>query len=139
MALSIFDDKSKQPTDKNLAKALGKAKQVWDDLMAHLAEACDPMIAIWKYSGPKWGWSLAVARGKRTIIYLTPCQDHFQVGFALGAKAVAAARKTRLPKSVLLAIDQAPRYAEGTALRLKVTQKADLPAIKKLTTIKIAN
>jgi hypothetical protein len=76
---------------------------------------------------------------KRNIVYLGPCAGCFRVAFVLGDKAVAAARKSDLAKSTLKIIDEAPRYAEGTGVRLIVKAEKDLGAIKKLALIKMAN
>ena len=54
-------------------------------------------------------------------------------------KAVAAARKSDLAKGTLKLLDEAPRYAEGTGVRLMVKAAKDLAAIKKLALIKMAN
>jgi hypothetical protein len=61
------------------------------------------------------------------------------VAFVLGDKAVAAARKSDLAKGTQKVIDEAPRYAEGTGVRLMVKAAKDLSAIKKLAVIKMAN
>ena len=72
-------------------------------------------------------------------MYLSPGHGCFMVAFALGDKAVQAARAARLPKHVVEIIDQAKRYAEGTAVRLDVSGPKDLAAIRKLTGIKLEN
>jgi hypothetical protein len=61
------------------------------------------------------------------------------VALILGDKAVAAARQSNLAKSTLKLLDEAPRYPEGTGLRLMVKAQKDLAAIKKLALIKMAN
>jgi hypothetical protein len=61
------------------------------------------------------------------------------VAFVLGDRAIAAVSQSRLPKSTLKALDEAPRYAEGTGLRLIVKGSKDLAAIRILTTVKLAN
>jgi hypothetical protein len=52
---------------------------------------------------------------------------------------MAAARARKLPKAVLAALDEAPRYAEGTGLRLVVSKLKDLAPIHTLTEVKLAN
>lgn len=72
-------------------------------------------------------------------MYMAPCDGCFWVSFVLGDKAVAAARRCKLPKAVLKALDDAPRYAEGTGLRLLVAKSSDLAPIRTLTKVKLAN
>ena len=53
--------------------------------------------------------------------------------------AVKAARQSKLPKSVAKVIEDAPRYPEGTGVRLTVKAAKDLGAIRKLAIIKLEN
>jgi hypothetical protein len=76
---------------------------------------------------------------KRTIVYLGPCDGCFRVAFVLGDRAVAAARKSDLSKSALKLLDEAPRYAEGTGVRLMVKASEDLADVRRLAIIKLAN
>jgi len=96
-------------------------------------------IQEWNSYSPKAGWALKLKQKKRTIVYLGPCDGCFRVAFILGDRAVMAARKSDLAKSTLKIIDEAPRYAEGTGVRLIVKAEKDLAAIKKLALIKMAN
>jgi hypothetical protein len=76
---------------------------------------------------------------KRTIVYLSPCNDCFRVAFILGDRAVAAARRSDLSKSALKLLDEAPRYAEGTGVRLLVKGTKDLATVRKLAVVKLTN
>jgi hypothetical protein len=136
--VNAFIGKTTRPTEAEVAAALGTTAALWKQLMNWMAEQgvgeCE-----WNSSGVKYGWSLRLKQKKRNIVYLGPCDGCFRVAFALGDKAVAAARKSDLPKSALKIIDEAPRYAEGTGVRLMVKAEKDLGAIKKLALIKMAN
>lgn len=139
MALSAFGDKSQRPGPDDLVKTLRRAGVHWNDLLDHLAAEYAPLEQVWGFSGDKWGWSLRLKHGKRTILYMTPREGHFLVGFALGEKAVQAARQSRLSATVLRIIDEAPKYAEGRGVRLEVRNKSVREQVKKLATIKMAN
>jgi hypothetical protein len=139
MVANAFIGKSETPTDDDLAGALGPAKVVWDRLLAELADECDLVAREWNSYSRKAGWSLRLKRGERNIIYLSPGRDCFAASFALGDKAIRAAREARLSKPVLHIIAQAKRYAEGTAVRLEAKSLKDLPSIKKLVALKLAN
>jgi hypothetical protein len=52
---------------------------------------------------------------------------------------MAAARQSNLAGSTLKRLDEAPRYPEGTGLRLIVKSSKDLVEIRKLALIKLAN
>lgn len=76
---------------------------------------------------------------KRVIVYMAPGDGCFRVSFILRDKAVTAARAGKLPKAVLKALDEAPKYPEGTGLRLVVSKPGDLAAIRTLIGVKLAN
>jgi Protein of unknown function (DUF3788) len=59
--------------------------------------------------------------------------------FILGAKAMVAARQSKLPQRVLKVMDEAPKYPEGTGVRFVVKSARDLGMLKKLAAIKLAN
>src|SRR5271157_4218504 len=136
--VNAFIVKTKAPTEAEVAAALGATAGLWKQLVDWLAEQ-GAAIQEWNSYSPKYGWALRLKVKKRNIVYLGPCDGCFRVAFALGDKAVAAARKSDLPKNTLKIIDEAPRYAEGTGVRLIVKAEKDLGAIKKLALIKMAN
>ena len=139
MSPNAFINKSKPPTNAELAAALGPAKKIWDQLIGDLADECGIVDQEWNSYSPKAGWALRLKHKKRNIIYLAPCVGCFRVALILGDKAVAAARQGDLSKSTLKLLDEAPRYPEGTGLRLIVKAAKDLAAIRKLALIKLAN
>jgi len=61
------------------------------------------------------------------------------VSFVLGNRSVATAKASNLSKAVLKVIEDAPKYAEGTGVRLIVRKAADLVPVKILTQIKLDN
>lgn len=139
MIPNAFINKPKPPTDAELNAALGPAKAVWDQLLDDLARECEANIHEWKCYSPKWGWSLRAMRKKRTIVWLAPCLGYFQVAFIFGDKAMQAARQTKWPKRIVKVMDEAPKYMEGTGIRLEVKSSRDIGTLKKLAAIKLAN
>ena len=139
MLENAFVNRPSPPTEADLATALGSAKAAWEEFLAALVRDQLATSHEWKSHNPKWGWSLRVLKKKRTIVWLSPGRGGFNVLFILGNKAVAAARATRLPKAITQALDAAPRYPEGTGLRLVAKTARDLPALLQLAAIKAAN
>jgi hypothetical protein len=136
---NAFINKPAPPSDVQVADALGPAKAAWDQFLADLAEELGVDVHEWKCHSPKWGWALRVKRKARTIVWLSPCGSGFNVAFILGDKAVRAARQSTLPKRIVAALDAAPKYPEGTGLRLHVKSTRAVGALKKLAAIKLAN
>jgi hypothetical protein len=135
---NAFVGRTETPTAEELDSALGPSAAVWHELVEWM-EAHGAPEEEWKSSGAKYGWSLRLKQKKRNIVYLSPCEGCMRIAFILGDRAVAAARQAHLPKRVLDALEGAPRYPEGTGLRLTVRSVRDLPAIEKLAQIKMAN
>jgi hypothetical protein len=111
---------------------------VWKQLLDWLAEQGVADLE-WKSVSAKYGWGLRMKLKKRTIVYLLPCDGCFRVSFALGDRAVAAARQSDLSKGALKLLDEAPRYVEGTWMRLMVHASEDLADVRQLALIKLAN
>ncbi|MGD0546512.1 MAG: DUF3788 domain-containing protein [Terracidiphilus sp.] len=127
-----------QPTAEELASALGPTVALWRQLIDWLAEQ-KVVDQEWRSSGKKYGWYLRLKVTKRNIIYLSPSNGCFRVAFIFGDKAMVAARQSDLSKSTLKLLDEAPRYPEGTGLRLMAESSSDLVEIRKLALIKLAN
>ncbi len=139
MALSALDDPKTTPTDGAVANVLGKAAPVWVALKDDLCREFAPLDEVWAFAGAKFGWSLRLKRGKRVIVYLTPCAGHFLVSFVLGEKACAAACAEKLPRPIVESIATAPKYAEGRGFRIPVRAAKDMRGIRELVAIKLAN
>jgi hypothetical protein len=135
---NAFIGRAEQPSTEEISAALGPTDGLWKELVAWLAEQ-GVAGQEWRSYSSKAGWSLRLKIKKRNIIYLSPCSGCFRVALIFGDKAVAAARQSSLSKSTLKLIDAAPRYPEGTGIRLTVKGTKDLAAIRKLALIKLAN
>lgn len=135
---NAFIGRPEPPAEADLESALGPAKALWDQLLAALASDLDITTREWNSYSRKAGWAMRLKRGARAIVYLSPGRGCFTASFALGDKAVAAARASRLPKRVIRTIDEARKYAEGTAVRLEVKKSDDLAAVQTLAELKVS-
>lgn len=127
---NAFIGKAAAPSDADLSAALGRARPLWDRLRAAVA-----LDGEWHSYSKKAGWSMRLKLRDRNIVYLIPGQGGFDVSFALGDRAVAAARDAGLAALV----DGAKRYAEGTAVRFPIAGAKDVAAAKKLVEIKLGH
>jgi Protein of unknown function (DUF3788) len=137
---NAFLGKTERPSDAELAAALGDTAALWSDFVNWMASAEGVAAQEWKgiYVN-KYGWSMRLKLKSRNIVYLGPGLGCFMVSFVFSDKALKVAKAARLPKGVALALETAPHYPEGTGLRLIVQKSGDLPAIRKLAAIKVAN
>ena len=136
---NAFIGRTKAPSDADLAAALGAVKPLWDEIVADMAHELGLTGSEWKSYGAKHGWALQLRRGKRNIVHLAPCEGSIHVLFILGARAVAAARAARLGAAGAKLLDEAPRYPEGTGIRLEVSRPRQIPLVRKLARIKLDN
>jgi Protein of unknown function (DUF3788) len=139
IAKNAFAGQARKPSEEAVASVLGPALLLWKELVADLKRELKIDAAEWHTGSVKYGWSLRLQLKKRNIVYLAPCEGFFQANFALGDRAVAAAKKSDLPADVLKIIADSTRYAEGTAVRIPVRKPEDLVGVKKLSKIKIEN
>ena len=128
-----------KPSADEVSVALGPSAKVWTQLVDEFAENYNVTIQEWKSYSPKHGWSLRLLQKKRTIVYLSPCQGCFRVAFILGDKAIKLLKQDKLSKSLAKLINDAPRYPEGTGVRLLVRGTKEITAIRKLAEAKLAH
>ena len=93
MALSAFGSKHRRPALDDLRTVLGAAHDPWCRLVAAVTHAIGPITELWAFTSANTRWGLRLRRRDRVILYMTPQHDQFLVSFALGAKAVEAARQ----------------------------------------------
>ena len=137
---NAFLGQIKQPTNKEVASALGPTATLWDDFIHWMAENEGITTQEWKgIAVKKYGWSLRLKQKTRNIVYLGPGNGCFMVAFVLSDKALAQAKNEHLPQAVRDVLDKAPHYPEGNGVRLVVHRAADLGAIRKLASIKLSN
>jgi hypothetical protein len=136
MPLSVFHDREQVPTDDAVRRILGGAHAAWDQLLGLVTERIGAVSEVWRCTNARTGWGLRLLREDRVILYMTPQPRQFIVSFALGERAVEAARVTTLSAPVLQAIDAAPRFAEGRGVRITVRDGRDIQTITRLAQIK---
>ncbi len=136
---NAFIGKTKKPTDAELAAALGPANSVWEKLVGDLAAEQNLTDSEWHSYAPKHGWFLRITRKKRNIIYLSPCEGKLCVTLILGGKAMKAAYESDLPARAVKLLKDSKKYPEGNVIYIDVKGAKDIPFIKKLTAIKLAN
>ena len=136
MPLSAFHHQQSLPTEDAVRYVLGLAYATWAQLPSLVAQRIGPVSEVWKSSNANTGWGLRILQQDRVILYMTPQPRQFIVSFALGERAVAAARTAKLSAHVLEAIEDAPRFAEGRGIRIAVRDSRDVQTLTRLAEIK---
>jgi hypothetical protein len=137
MASSCFTDKTRAPSEAEVAKRLGAMATVWRKIRAEVAKQAPGITEEWGYTSASTGWGLRLKSGKRVILYLTPGEGKFFASMALGEKAANSESAQRMPAALRRLIDAAPRYAEGRGVRLQVTKASDAGAVARLVALKV--
>ncbi|HEY5124177.1 MAG TPA: DUF3788 domain-containing protein [Ignavibacteria bacterium] len=138
MALSIFENKSKTPDEKELSEVLGKNFKLWNELKEFTKKEYSGAEAEWKYSGKNYGWGFRLRDKKRVIVYLTPCDGYFLLSIVFGEKATKEALSSGISKDIKKIIESAKVYAEGRGFRVDMKDRKIIGDIKKLIQIKLS-
>src|SRR4051794_36143651 len=92
LAPNAFIGKPAPPSSSELSAALGKSHALWERLIGELKSNRLIDDQEWHSYSKKAGWSLKFKRGDRVILYMAPLDGSFRASFALGEKALQAAR-----------------------------------------------
>jgi hypothetical protein len=126
-------DMGKAATADELAALLGKSHSAFQALSHERAGAtCE-----WKRYSKKAPWVMKVSDGGRTLYYLTPQANQFEVTVVLGERATAAALAGRVRTELHEVIRTARPYVEGRPVRVVVSGMADLAGVAELVAVKL--
>ena len=139
LAPNAFIGKPAPPSATELAAALANSSLLWVRLIRELKTARLIDGQEWHSYSKKAGWSLKLLRGERVILYMSPLEGGFRASFALGEKALQAARASGLPTPILKLLAEAKKYVEGTAVRIEVRGVEDIETVKKFAKAKVEN
>ncbi|EAR00350.1 DUF3788 domain-containing protein [Maribacter sp. HTCC2170] len=135
--LSIFPDKAKKPTENNLASKLGKTHDLWKKINSLVLEKYPEGAEEWFYSGKKYGWNYRIKDKKRAIIYFSPRDNFFKAGFIFGNRALKDIMESTISDTIKEELRRAPKYGEGTGLRLDIINDGIIPDIEQLINFKL--
>ena len=135
MALSAFDDKLKKPGAGDLEKMLGRTSTHWDDYNDSYRSRVCPSGRDLELRRCKVG-VVAPIEAEKTHGF---AHDAMQRTLAWARPSEEGSRRATVPDSVLSAIDEAPKYAEGRGVGIEVRNEKDREIVKKLAAIKMAN
>ena len=136
--VSIFLDKTKEPTTEGLKQTLQSGYKIWRQIYEFVLSQYPEAHCEWNFPGKKYGWSYRMKDKRRAIIYFIPQDRQFQVAFVFGAKAIGQIIKSDIKKPIKDKLTKAKTYAEGTGIRLDITGTELLDDVKKLIAIKLA-
>lgn len=139
MDKSIFSDKAKTPTAKDLTNALANTHDLWQAVCDLTLQQYPKAISEWNFSGEKYGWSFRIKDKKRAIVYLLPRDKFFKAAFVFGQKAFEEILQSNISEGIKTELQAAKVYAEGRGIRLEVRNKKIMEDISQLIRIKLAH
>ncbi len=139
MDISIFTDKTVEPTQKDLQKELGSLYPLWEQIAESVREKYPNPKEEWNYPGKKYGWSFRLKDKKRAIIYLLPRKNFFKVAFVFGQKASDQIMASNITQVIKEDLANAKKYVEGRGVSIEVHNSDLLSDINQLIDTKLAN
>ncbi len=136
---SIFTDKDIVPNEIDLKLALADTFIFWQQIENFTLLHCPSTKAGWYFSGTKYGWGYRISDANRVLVYLLPRSGYFKVGLVFGKKALTVIQNSKVADSIKQELSITKAFAEGTGIRLNITDASLLSDILLLITIKIAN
>lgn len=134
---SIFTDKSIEPTESDLERALGEKYVYWKELFSFTINAFPEANYAWHFSGQKFGWSFRISDKKRVLLYLLPRNHFFKAAFVFGDRSIEEISNSTIAESIKEELTTAKKYAEGRGIRIEVKDNSLIEDLKKLIAIKI--
>jgi hypothetical protein len=134
---SIFTDKNKPPSNKDLKEALGDTFQLWQSIKDYVFSKYPKGVEEWSCS--KYGWSYRIKDKKRTILYFLPRDQFFKLAFVFGQKATDQILNSQISNAIKTELDAAKVYAEGRGIRIDIINKNNNKDIQEIIDIKLAN
>lgn len=139
MDISIFTDKTVEPTQKDLQKELGSLYPLWEQIAESVREKYPNPKEEWNYPGKKYGWSFRLKDKRRAIIYLLPRKNFFKVAFVFGQKATDQIMASNITQVIKEDLANAKKYVEGRGVSIEVHNSDLLSDINQLIDTKLAN
>ncbi len=136
MSIGLFTDKNKEPSDKDIIKAIGPMAPVWNELISFIRGnfAVDEDLKF--LYGKKYGWALRFRIKGKLLTSLYPTAGGFTVQIILDKDAVETALRSELSKNARHAINRANPYPEGRWLFIPVETDLDIKSIQFLLSLK---
>lgn len=135
--LSCFSDKAAIPTGKDLPDKLGDTYALWQQIHAIVLSKYPEGIADWNFPGKKYGWSYRIKDKKRALIYFLPREGYFKVAFVFGDRALNDIMNSDISETIKTNLKQAPKYVEGTGIRINISDSTCIRDIEQLLDFKL--
>jgi hypothetical protein len=135
----LFLDKTKEPSDEDLQKALAASYTYWVEIKQNIISHYGEIHPEWKLYDKRTGWTMKTMLKKRNLFFFKPYKGYFDLTFVFGDKAVSAIEQSDISERLITELRSSKKYMEGRVLTVTVSKKRDVQNIYKLLEIKIQN
>jgi hypothetical protein len=135
MPIGYFLDKAHQPTEDEIAAALGPAYPLWQRLLAFIAETYQ-MPGEFSFSGKNYGWNMWYRKSGKSLVTLYPQQGKLIAQVVLGKAEVEQAEALTLGDHVSKVLRETAQLHDGRWLFIPVTTERDAQDIEQLLLVK---
>jgi len=136
---SIFTEKNIVPNEVDLKHTLADTFILWQQIENFTLLQYPTSTSGWYFSGTKYGWGYRISDAYRVLVYLLPRSGYFKLGLVFGKKALTVIQDSKVADSIKQELNTTKAFAEGTGIRLNITDASLLSDILLLITIKAAN
>ena len=136
---SVFCDKDNLPSEIDWKLALAETFIFWQEIEKFTLLQYPTAKSGWYFSGTKYGWGYRISDANRVLVYLLPRSGYFKVGLVFGKKALTVIQNSKVADIIKQELSTTKAFAEGTGIRLNITDASLLSDILLLITIKVAN
>jgi hypothetical protein len=135
MEKPVLTDKNQFPTDEIIFSNIGKSKQFWDSLFAHISESYPEITKEWRYYNDGKSWLLKVTKKTKTIFWLSVVKNSFRISFYFTDKAEPIILDSGLPDELKEQFINGKRFNKIRRLSILFNNKKDVESAKILLAI----
>ncbi|MGK7397472.1 MAG: DUF3788 family protein [Candidatus Cyclobacteriaceae bacterium M3_2C_046] len=137
MALSIFDEKQKVPTESMLIDVLDQKYFLWQDLINKVSHKFSQTKKEWKYFSKNSGWGLLISLRKKTLFYLYPQLKKFTLVLFLEDGEIDRIKLIDWPPQLAQRINNLNDADGNASLMIEVESEENISGIKKVLELKL--
>ncbi len=137
MSIGLFNDKNRQPTEAEVAEAVGAMLPTWQALVQFIEEHYPSQEDFKFLYGKKYGWARRFRIKGKLLASLYPTKNGFTVQINLSPQAIETVQHSKPGRNVQQAIERANPYPEGRWLFIRVESEHDIRDIHQLLALRV--
>jgi len=136
MSIGVFNDKSIQPSDSEVAEMISVHFPLWEQLIQSVRRQYAVSEDFKFLYGKSYGWARRFKVKGQLLVSLFPTQGGFTAQVNLGTDEVEKALGMKMSGNIVQAIERATPFAEGRWLFIQVENQDDLQDVLRLVELR---